>query len=337
MNFTTRFFIYAPFALFVALMLGLSIRWFSEADAYSKRLDTLNGHALMPGVTMHFSAKRIGGFPFRLDAVFKDFEIDVATPHGPSSWRAEDFALHRLTYGADKTLFEVAGRQVLRWTGEDGQTHALSFIVGSLQASSIEGDDGLDRFDLVGNAFDSPPLRVAHAEIHARRDPSADAIDLSIAIDGAALAPSLKMSLEPTIKHLLLVAEISPGASMASLRIGRADWPSAVAAVRQAQGRLSVDRLEIDVVNLAATGAGALALDRSARPQGALDLKLTRVDKFMTATRAAPPAKGVAKALLDRATAAGADQSGRLGIVVGAKDGIVYVGSEPVGMLGPVY
>jgi hypothetical protein len=337
MNFTTRFFIYAPFALFVALALGLSIRWFSEAGAYSKRLDALNGRALMPGVTMHFSAKRIGGFPFRLDAVFKDFEINVATPHGPSSWHAQDFALHRLTYGADKTLFEAAGHQTLRWTGEDGRPHALSFIIGSLQASSIESDDGLDRFDLVGNAFDSPSLQAAHAEIHARRDPSADAVDLSIAIDGAELAPGLKTSLRTEIKHVLLVATASPGATLAALRRGRADWPAAFAAFQRGQGKLSINQLDIDLAELATTGSGVLTLDTNARPSGAIDLKLAHVDKFIAATRGNSPAKGIAKALLDRAATASTDQNGRLGIVFGAKDGIVYAGNEPVGMLGPVY
>src|SRR5438477_8495025 len=113
MNLTNRFFIYAPFALFLALVLGLTIRWSLEANSLSSRLDKLNGRTIMPGVTLHFERKRIAGFPFRLDVIFKNIEIDVDTPHGPSSWRADDFALHRLTYGEDKTLFEAAGRQSL--------------------------------------------------------------------------------------------------------------------------------------------------------------------------------------------------------------------------------
>src|SRR5262252_3464129 len=103
MSLTNRFFIYAPFALFVVLALGLSIRWFSDASAFSARLDKLNGHQLAPGVRLHFLSKQISGFPFRLDAVFKNLEIDIETPHGPSSWKTDDFALHRLTYGAEKT------------------------------------------------------------------------------------------------------------------------------------------------------------------------------------------------------------------------------------------
>ncbi len=148
MSLTNRFFIYGPFAIFVVLVVAVSLRWWVEAEAFSKRLDAMNGRQIAPGVTMHFARKRVGGFPFRLDATFSQIEVRIDTPHGPSEWQASEFALHRLTYGARRTLFESAGRQRLSWTGEDGRHHELPFEAGSTRASATEDDGGIARFDL---------------------------------------------------------------------------------------------------------------------------------------------------------------------------------------------
>jgi hypothetical protein len=328
MSITNRFFIYAPFALFVILAGGLTLRWFTEAAAYSKRLDAMNGKEVVPGVTLHFAAKTIAGFPFRLDAVFKTLEIDVATPHGPSSWRAENFALHRLTYGADKTLFEAAGRQTLSWTSLDGRLHTLPFAVGSMQASAVDGDDGIDRFDLVVAAFSSPKLNAQAIQIHARRAPDADAVDLFVSGDGV----RYQSTLGDLFDRLAITMRATPGTALASLRAGKMDWPQAFAAVTHANGGLAVQQVEFARDRFDATGKGSLSLDANARPQGTLDFKIAHLQSVL-----GPNPRGFAKALSDRAAKAGSDDMGRIGIVIGAKDGIVYAGDEPVGMLSPVY
>src|SRR5215472_12801685 len=88
MNYSSRFFLYAPLALFLLLAAGASAVWWREASALSARLDALNGHEAMPGVTLRFASKTVGGFPFNIDVVFKDFRVEIRTPHGPSIWRA---------------------------------------------------------------------------------------------------------------------------------------------------------------------------------------------------------------------------------------------------------
>ncbi len=328
MNLTNRFFIYAPFALFVILACGLTLRWFTEAAAYSKRLDAMNGKEVVPGVSLHFASKTIAGFPFRLDAVFKNLEIDIATPHGPSRWQAEDFALHRLTYGADKTLFEAAGRQRLSWTSLDGRPHSLPFAIGSLQASAVDGDDGIDRFDMVVAALSSPRLNAQQIQIHARRAPDADAVDVSIAGDGVRFTSSLgKM-----VDRVAFSARAMPGSALSELRAGHMNWPEALAAIARANGGLAVQQIEIARDRFDATGKGSLSLDANARPQGVLDFKIAHLQSVLGTNP-----KGIAKALADRAAKSGSDEMGRIGIVIGAKDGIIFAGDEPVGTLTPVY
>src|SRR5579871_52673 len=137
MKYSSRFFLYAPLALFLAIAVGVGVNWWIEASALSKQLDSLNGRPAMPGVTLFFSSKRISGFPFNLDVVFQDFRVEVATDHGPSMWTSQNFAMHALTYGREQLIFEAAGKQLLSWTDLDGVHHALPFEVGAWRASSI--------------------------------------------------------------------------------------------------------------------------------------------------------------------------------------------------------
>ena len=129
MNFSHRFF-YGPFGLFVALAASVMIYWWYAADALSKRLDAENGREIAPGIHMHFASKRIAGFPFRLDAIFRDFTLDRRAPMDPITWHAQDFATHRLTYDSDKAVMEAAGPQEISWTDEDGKPRSFRFTPG---------------------------------------------------------------------------------------------------------------------------------------------------------------------------------------------------------------
>src|SRR5262249_26237704 len=157
---------------------------------------------------LHFLSKQISGFPFRLDAVFKNLEIDIETPHGPSSWKTDDFALHRLTYGAEKTLFEAAGRQRLSWTDAKSRSHEVSLAVGSLRASTIESDSGLQRFDLAVVSLNSADLSAENGELHLRKEPGNDAIDLFVVANEMRLGPKLLSAFGRSVEHALLSAKV---------------------------------------------------------------------------------------------------------------------------------
>lgn len=340
MKFTHRFFIYAPFALFVILALGASVRWWLAASDFSRRLDAENGHAIAPGVTLHFASKRIAGFPFRLDAVFKDLEIDVDTPRGPLRWRTGEFALHTLTYGRVQTILEAAGPQRLDWTAMDGKTRDFTFVPGALHASAIDDDGGLSRFDLDIVAVGSPALTAAQAQIHIRRGPDHDGLDVFVEADGIRLAPRNHSALGDEIPLVKIQGTVAPGAPFNGMRAGRAPWLDAVEAWRNADGAFRVDSGEIRFRDFDAMGKGALSLDDAHRPSGSVDFKFAGFARFVEHARAGGregAGKAIATALLDRAAKAGSGDAGMMGAVIGIKDGIAYVGDEPVGMVGPLY
>jgi hypothetical protein len=338
MRYSSRFFLYAPLALFLAIAAGTGVYWWIAANALSKELDAIacgghiDGQHAIPGVAVCFTSKTIGGFPFNLDVVFADFHVDVATPHGLSSWHSEKFAGHALTYGREQMIFEAAGRQVLTWTDLKGTRHTMPFEVGEMHASAILGARGLSRFDLDVIGFGSPALTAARAQLHARLTPNGNAIDIAAAADAVHLSPRLSSLFGDDITQIRLNASAAPSRAFDGLRAGKTDWVSALETWRKANGVLHISDLEISWARLSAMGKGALALDASHAAEGLLDFKVAGIQTLLdTAARHGVRGganAGIAAALLDRAAKAGNNEAGLLGAVVGFHGGLVSVGDE---------
>jgi hypothetical protein len=332
MKYSSRFFLYAPLAVFLAIAIAACGLWWREAGALSARLDALKGHEAMPGVTLSYASKSIGGFPFNLDVVFQNLKVTVATPHGPSSWTTEKFALHALTYGREQMIFEAAGRQALSWSDLAGKAHTMPFEVGELHASAIMGERGLSRFDLDCFGFGSPALTAARVQLHARLAPGGRAIDIAAGADAVHLSPRLSSLFGDDITQVRLDASAMPSRPIDGLRAARTDWVSAIETWRAASGALQVRDLEISWNRLSAMGKGRLTLDDSHAVDGLLDFKVAGIETLldMAARRGVRGGAnaGIAAALLDRAAKAGSNEAGLLGAVVGFHGGIVSVGDE---------
>lgn len=341
MRYSSRFFLYAPLALFLAIAVAAGVIWWRAADALSARLDALNGHEAMPGVTLHFASKTVGGFPFNLDVVLQDLRIDVATPHGASFWTAEKFALHALTYGREQMIFEAAGRQALSWTDARGGKHAMPFEVGEMHASAITGERGLSRFDLDIIGFGSPALTAARVQWHARLAPGGTAVEIAAEADAVHLSPRLSSLFGDDIKTIRLNATAAPSRALDGLRAGTTDWVSAAETWRKAGGAVRISDLEISWAKLSAMGKGVLALDGAHAVNGALDFKVAGIQTLLDAAARrgvmGGPNAGIAAALLDRAAKAGNNEAGLLGAVAGFHDGAVFVGDAQATTEEPLY
>jgi hypothetical protein len=334
MNYSSRFFLYAPFALLLLVGAGFGMYWWSAAGALERRLDAMQTREAMPGVTVRYAARSVRGFPFNLDVIFSDFRVAVETGHGPAVWRAENFALHALTYGRDETIFEAAGRQSLSWTDAKGRAHRLPFAAGSLHASAIRDTAGLSRFDLDLVNFGSPALIAARIQFHVRH--AADHFDIAASADDVRLSAVLHSAFGDTIRAMSLQGRVTPGTAFDGLRAGRTDWRSAVEAWRDAPGMVHLEPLEIHWGNLDMTGRGSLSLDDARRPEGIVDFKVTGMSAWLAQNPVMRP-DGIAAGLRDRAAKAGSDAGGRMGAVFGIKDSVVYLGDDPVGMAEPLY
>jgi len=178
MRYSSRFFLYAPFLLLLVLAGFAMAHWWQAANALDAKLKAMKGHEAVPGVTLDWSAVAISGFPFRLDATFDGLSVKGDGAHGPFAWRADKFAVHALTYGAEKNVFEAAGNQHLEWVDADGASHVLDFLPGSLRASAVRNAGSLVRFDVDVMEMSARQLRIGRAQFHMRRDPDGKSIDL---------------------------------------------------------------------------------------------------------------------------------------------------------------
>jgi len=224
MTYSSRFWLYAPFCTFLALAGIAMVHWWIVAGAFEKRLAALKGHEAIPGITLDWDKVDVGGFPFRLDADFSNFRVHGAGAHGPFAWSAEKFALHALTYGPAKAVYEAAGRQQATWTDAAGAAHGASFLPGSLRASSILDGKGLSRADLDIVGISAEDINVSRFQFHMRRDPNGADLDLMLKADASR-----------TDKDLQIYATLNRADLLASLLNGTASWPQACANWR-AQG-----------------------------------------------------------------------------------------------------
>lgn len=342
MNYSHRVFLYAPVAAIVALAIAVSAYWATSAQAFSKRLDALNGHQIAPGVTFHFASKSIGGFPFRVDAVLENIRVDVASADGPAQWTAEHFALHMLDYGHLQLVLEAAGKQSFSWHDADHAAHGLSFTPALLRASANVRGGQLTRFDLELYGAVTAPLSVAHTELHMRRDPHADALDFAFMADKVRLlAPSLKTALGDEIARLRLKARLAPAGPWHALLSGQSDWRKAAEAWRGRRGGLEIADLDVAWGKAEATGKGLLTIDHLHRPEGLLKLKLSGYQALAREAARRHLVHGAQKGVLAglmAETAQGAhDSEGQLPATIAFKDGIAYVSGTPVGFLDTLY
>lgn len=339
MRFSSRLFLYGPFALVVLAACAAGAWWWIVAGQVSHYLDTANGHEIAPGVALHFQARQIQGFPFRVDAVLDNAEIDVKTTQGPASWKSEHFAVHALTYGPSQAIYEAAGKQTLHWTGLDGQPHEWTFTPGLLHASSYTQKQGLARFDLDAIAIRSPELNADRFQFHMRRNPTRDALDIIVSGQNIHLSQALQAGFGDTIKTLTLDASAAPAAPLGPLLGGKGDWRASLENWRAHGGTFALNGLEADWNDLKATGSGQLALDAQHRPQGLLNLNLDGVQSLAAELGKIGLSQGddngLAPALMAMAMATNAQI--QLSADVGFKDGVVAVGNTPAGVLRPLY
>lgn len=267
MKYSSRFFLFAPVCLFLAFMAAVCVHWWIMADALSARLDAANGHEIAPGVTLRFATKRISGFPFSLDTVFRDVSFEIAKPHGAIVWRSENFAMHALTYGRDQTIFEAAGKQELDWTRADGSMRILPFAVGSLHASAISDKTGVARFDLDLVGFGSRDFTAQRLQFHMKRS-NPQTVDVAATADLP--FPSLKSCAHTPIDRLQMLGSLNRANSFDQTRSGHERWYEGLERWRLSDGRLDVTKDTDEVCGFTLSDHGQYRLNARHRLVSAL-------------------------------------------------------------------
>jgi hypothetical protein len=215
--------------------------WWQAANALDAKLKALKGHEAVPGVTLDWAKATVSGFPFRLDVTFDGFAAHGQGPHGPFAWRSAHFALHALTYGAEKTVFEAAGDQHLSWADPAGAAHSADFLPGSLRASAVRDAGALVRFDVDIVELDGKGFSIGRAQFHMRRDPDGKSLDLMAEADLAKASGPLG-----AVRNLRTYQTLSQANAFSALLRGAQGAAAAHAAWEKAGGRMIPAKLEIN-------------------------------------------------------------------------------------------
>jgi hypothetical protein len=209
------------------------IYWWILADALDKKLNNLNGHEALPGITVAWQAMSLSGFPFNIDIAFTGLTVKGAAAHGPFAWSSEKLVLHRLTYGRDQDIYEAAGRQRLSWTDGAGQAHDADFLPGTMRASSIIGARGLARFDMDIVAAAGRNFSAAELGLHLRRDPDGTDLDVMARADALSLKTPHPL-FGARLTRLRLYETLTDAAAFSGVLTGEQDWTAAAKAWRGA-------------------------------------------------------------------------------------------------------
>ncbi len=351
MNFSHRFFLYGPFAMLVTLAAGVMIYWWIAATALSAKLDALNGHEIAPGVHMSFAAKRIAGFPFRLDAIFDGFALQVPGAHGPIAWHASGLAAHRLTYASDVTVFEAAGLQDISWTSASGAQRKFTFTPGALRASAVVKDGALERFDLDVISLGAQRFAAGRAQFHLRRDPVIDALDLVLDLQALHIAGDAADGFPEGLSHARVEGRLAPAGPFTPLLDGKEDWRQAFDHWRSGNGFFKVDQAAAFWRKCEATSSGNVQLDGAHRFAGALSFSIGSCNDLTKQAAGVTAVSRTHRAILTVLAALAAveppDQGGALPVTIVFRDGVIFAGPgkseaansffEPVGLLHALY
>ena len=230
MNYSSRFWLYAPISVFLLLAAATMAYWWAAANAFERKLAALKGHDAVPGVTVDWHSVAVSGFPFRLDADFTALRVQGAGAHGPFAWTSEKFALHALTYGRRQTVYEAAGQQDVRWTWSNGKVQHAAFLPATMRGSSLLDAKGLSRFDLDIVGLGGNGIAIGRLQFHMRRDPDGSDLDLMLGADGLELE-HVRMG------NLLLYASLSKVEALLPLLRGDTSWPQTVQHWRDQGGK----------------------------------------------------------------------------------------------------
>jgi hypothetical protein len=236
MNYSNRFWLYAPVTVFLAIAAAVMVHWKFAADAFEQRLAALKGHQAIPGVTLDWSSVAVSGFPFRLDADFEGLSLKGAGAHGPFAWTTEKFALHQLTYGRPKSVFEAAGQQHVAWTDASGLAHGADFLPGSFRGGSVMGARGLTRFDVDIVDAGAKDFTIGELQFHMRRDPDGADLDLMLKAD-AVNAGGVRT------RTVQVYATLNRAIAFAALLQGDASWPSSAQNWRTMGGKAKLSQV----------------------------------------------------------------------------------------------
>jgi hypothetical protein len=269
MSYSSRIFIYGPVSLLLLIIILYSVYWRVQADTLSARLDRANGGEIIPGLVFAFAEKSVGGYPFQLDVVLSGVTFVHHAPEGETAWSTEKLALHSLSYGPNRYIFEVTGLQSFSAPPLlPGSVPRLTVVTPAIaRASAMLSGGRLARFDLdlwepqgqdaTQGANPQRSFSADRAQLHLLSRPD-NTIDVAMQIDNARLGAGYAAGAEIRLPRIDLRAKVTESDALNDLSAGLS---GAAEAWRARMGALAVSDLSLTWPDAHADLQGDLALN----------------------------------------------------------------------------
>jgi hypothetical protein len=259
-----RWTLIAPWAIFLAMVLGWTAYWFSLSGAINRQLEAARADLGGYG-RLSFASLETNGYPFRLIAHLRDARLD-----GPdNAYRLSTPRAQVAVNVLNPNHILVFADSPIQWRGLD-----LDWTISAERAEASlrlqPAGLGESRFALTNATISAPnarPTTITAAAIALRRDPAdAYARQIAVTLDGFAPAPTRGFegfAGAPLQLMAGLVMERAAAVTPGGDPLG--GWA-------QSGARLRVERFQARRPGLTIAAEGAFTLDVGRRPTGAVRL-----------------------------------------------------------------
>jgi hypothetical protein len=269
-----RFWLWAPYIALLVAILAWSVAWLVMKLRLEHELDARAQALRARGYAASWSARSVGGYPFRLDVTFDQPRLGE-----PSGWAVAAPVLKAEAYAylPDRWIFVAPQGLTLIRPGKGplavaGQ--AIRASVGDLGGPAPRFSfEGLGLTMAAGPGGQPGPIAsAARIELHLQPGPD-DQAALLVRVQDAQLSPDAPLGRLAPLKPVTLVWDLR--LSHLSAFAAAPDWPSAVRAWTIRGGAVAVAKVSISAGSVALQGnSGTLTVGADGRLAGDLPLGL---------------------------------------------------------------
>jgi hypothetical protein len=274
-----------PLIIVVVLAAAWSGFWFYAAREAEARINDWQAQQAKAGRVFSCGSQAVGGYPFRIEVRCANAAAELKDTQPPLALKLKEILLVAQVWDPKLLIAEFAGPLTVSDPGQAPYVNATWTLaqarVRGTPATPERASIAADDLKLTGATPGNPPLFEAkHAEFHARVQfgswPHNPAIDLAVTLNAATapvLGPYTRDPLDADILAVLHgMKDLAPKPLPARLR----EWQAA-------GGRLEVQKARVAQGEALATATGTLALSQRGRLDGALQLNVAGLEKFMPA------------------------------------------------------
>lgn len=277
---------YWPVTLFFVFVAAWSAWWFVAASMFEDMLEAMRANP-ESDVRVTYEHVAIGGYPFRIEADFRNLEMEWRG----GRFRAEKAVAHALAWKLSHIIAEAGGEKSLTLTTAPGESMTITPDILRLSAF-INGDGGFRVDAVFGGAQTSfaladgraPALYARLFEFHARSAEGGGA-DLLLAAADVELQRGFVTTLGdkiPSARFDARFKSLPPGDSAAILS-ALESWPEFLARWASSRGAIDLNALTLNWGRFEMTAKGALELAPNGDPEGALRLDVKGSDGLIAA------------------------------------------------------